>query len=142
MGEEAPEWTLEVDGATISSTELEGSVVVLAFFASWCGPCRAEMPELDSLAGVLLSEQAPVVVLGVSTDVSQEDFGEYIEELRPEHLGTGRNPEMAAAFGVRAIPHTFIISPSGTVLAMHNGFSGDTRAIEKDIRDGIENAGR
>jgi peroxiredoxin len=112
----APAWTLQdVDGKSVTSEQLKGKVVVLDFWATWCPPCRSEIPgyvELQKKYG-----DAGLAIVGVSLD--RGDTGvvkKFIEEQKINYLIVMGGDEIVDAFGgVEAIPTTFIIDRDGTV---------------------------
>ena len=104
-----------LDGDTLRSSELRGQVVVVNFWATWCGPCRLEMPSLQSLHEDRAADG--VVVIGLSTDAgSAEPIRSWIEE-RDITFPIGRaNREHRSAFGgIRGIPTTYLIDRNGVV---------------------------
>jgi peroxiredoxin len=130
-GEPAPDVTLTLlDGDSLRLADLRGDVVVLNFWASWCTPCREEMPELQTYWDETQrnGEKTTIVGVGVRTDVDQDarDFvaagnftypiGRDTETDRP-----GIGP-IETAFGVpSAYPSTVLIAPNGTVDGFHLG---------------------
>ena len=112
----APEYAFtSLDGRSIDSSELSGKVVVLNFWATWCGPCRLEIPSLQALHED--REQDGVVVLGLSTDRgAQSDVVAYLAERNvtfPVGLATAR---IRRAFGeIHGIPTTFVIDREGVI---------------------------
>lgn len=115
LGHPAPDFTLQtVSGEPVALSELRGQPVVLNFWATWCGPCRAEMPELQRLHERLAP--AGVVVLGVNQSERPETVGAYREALgidfptaMDQRLGVSR------AFGVNSIPTTFFVDRDGII---------------------------
>jgi peroxiredoxin len=130
-GEPAPEVTLTLlDGSPLRLSDLSGDVVVVNFWASWCAPCRDEMPELQAFWDGAQSsgEDTTIIGVGVRTDTNQDarDFvaaggftypiGRDTDTDRP-----GIGP-IEAAFGVpNAYPSTVVIGPDGTVSGFHLG---------------------
>jgi thiol-disulfide isomerase/thioredoxin len=112
----SPEFTfVSLDGDTIRSEDLRGEVVVLHFWATWCLPCRLEMPSLQSLH----EELGPngVRVLGLSTDVgSERPIRTFLGERGISYpVGRASGSERRAFGGIRGIPTTFIIDRNGVV---------------------------
>ena len=121
LGHPAPEFALPtVDGELLALSDLRGQPVVLNFWASWCGPCRAEMPELQRLHEQL--GPAGVVVLGVNQQESIQQVTSYRQELGvdfptvlDQRLGTSR------AYAVNSLPTTFFIDREGIIRNMFIG---------------------
>ncbi len=111
-----PSWTLkDVDGKSISSDEFKGKVVVLDFWATWCGPCRSEIPGYVKLQKKY--QDIGLAIVGVSLD--QDGPAKVQEFMRDQGINyriVMGDDKIADAFGgVEAIPTTFIIDRNGTV---------------------------
>ena len=109
-----------LDGRTITTDDLRGKVTLVNFWATWCGPCRAEIPDL-----IKLQARYPdhLQVIGVSTDEGPvqvvEDFATQFGINYPIVMST---PELSEAFpGVMALPTSFIVDPDGRVVRTHVG---------------------
>lgn len=112
----APEYrVVTLEGDTIDSADLRGEVVVLNFWATWCPPCRIEMPSLQSLHEDRGADG--VVVLGLSTDAgSAEPVRAFVEERGFTFpIGRATREHRAAFGGIPGIPTTFIIDREGIV---------------------------
>jgi len=104
-----------LDGDTIRSLDLRGEVVVLNFWATWCIPCRLEMPSLQSLHEDRAADG--VRVLGLSTDVgSERPIRDFLEERDITYaVGRASNAQRRAFGGISGIPTTFVIDRDGVV---------------------------
>lgn len=104
-----------LDGSAIDSDALRGQVVVLNFWATWCGPCKLEMPSLQSLHEDRAEDG--VVVIGLSTDVGSSDaVADFVEERGFTFpIGRATREHRAAFGGILGIPTTYLIDRSGTV---------------------------
>ncbi|MDF2188888.1 TlpA disulfide reductase family protein [Paraflavitalea sp. CAU 1676] len=108
-----------VDGKKITLGTYKGKYVLLEFWASWCGPCRAENPNLRKQVDIFGSKGFNV--LGVSLDKARDPWVKAIEKdgLTWTQVSDlkGWNNEIAVAYGVKAVPANFLIDPSGTIIA-------------------------
>ncbi len=104
-----------LDGETFTSADLRGDVVVLNFWATWCLPCRAEMPSLQSLHDDRAAEGVRVV--GLATDVGSERvIRDFLEERDISYpVGRATSAQRRAFGGIPGIPTTFIIDREGVV---------------------------
>lgn len=102
-------------GSGISSQELAGKVVLLNFWATWCGPCKEEMPSLARLQSYFNSRQVRVVT--VTTDLYPQGIKQFLE-----HLGIDlpvlfdEDQELSRRFMVRGLPTTMLIAQDGHVI--------------------------
>ena len=103
---------VDLEGKTWTLASLYGKVVMLNFWASWCEPCRVEMPALDAL--VLRHQAAGLVVLAVNHQESPEVIKRFWDQ-RPFALPVllDRDGVVTAAWGVRAFPTTVLIDRHG-----------------------------
>jgi thiol-disulfide isomerase/thioredoxin len=100
------------DGTPLSLDSLNGRVVLLDFWATWCGPCKLELPHVKKLAEKYAGR--PFVVLSVSIDRDESKWKDYItkNEMRwPQYNDAKGN--VAQLFGVHSIPHYFTIDTDG-----------------------------
>jgi len=136
-GEPAPDVTLTLlDGSPLRLSDLRGRVVVVNFWASWCEPCRAEMPELQAYweTAQRAGEQTTIVGVGIRTDVDKNarDFVKAGGFTYP--IGRDTNTDqpgvgpIEAAFGIpSAYPVTVVIGPDGIV----DGFQIGPLTVER-----------
>lgn len=111
-----------------------GEVVVVAFWASWCGPCALELPALDALAAQMSDEGLPVRVVAISLDEAERDAGRWLGQ-RELTLPVGWDPPLGKQLGVTALPTLWIIDGRGVVRARHQGYvPGDEAGIEGELR--------
>lgn len=109
-----------LDGAAFDLAAHRGHPVIVDFFASWCGPCRAQQPELNTLA----SRYAPrgVVMVGVDFREGEAETRSYLRDNAvPYSALRDADGSTAAAFAIAAPPTTVVIDGSGHVAASYLG---------------------
>jgi thiol-disulfide isomerase/thioredoxin len=125
----APPFRLErFGGGSVSSSELQGKVVMLDFWATWCGPCLAEMPTLLKLAGEY--EPRGVVFLAASRDdpsVARVQVGMFIDQRAPglARYAAFADEGTADAYSVSAIPTMVLIDRKGQLHASYLGAASE-----------------
>ena len=114
-GHGAPSFEVEdMDGARFALTEARGRWVFLHFWASWCGPCRKEIPAIQRLvAGI--TDKEPLVVL-INTAEDEDTLFEFLSEFAPD-LFSYMDPdgEVTEVWKPRGLPATYLIDPAGVV---------------------------
>jgi peroxiredoxin len=135
-GKLAANFTLkDLRGAQVSLASLRGKVVFLNIWATWCAPCREEMPSIESLYNDFRANK-DFVVLAVSQDTDDATVGPYVKQnhLRFTVLLDPRN-EVGERYDVNGIPETFIIGRDGRIVAHHVGPYDWSNA---DIREALQ----
>ncbi|MBN2562941.1 MAG: TlpA family protein disulfide reductase [Phycisphaerae bacterium] len=128
VGTQAPVWELKSpDGKTVSLEGLRGNVVVLDFWATWCGPCKLAMPGIQKLHEQFKGK--PVKVFGVNCWESGDPVA-YMKEQSYTYGLLLKADEVAKAYGISGIPTLYVIGPDGQILFVFEGFEPD---IEKDV---------
>jgi thiol-disulfide isomerase/thioredoxin len=122
VGEPAPDVALGVTtaGETARTSAYPGKVVVLSFWASWCSPCRAELPVLE---GIQREGKGAIQVIAVNIE-RPDVFKKAVKALGTLKLElvNDRNDWSQRAYGVHAIPHMVIIGKDGRILDIHKGY--------------------
>jgi thiol-disulfide isomerase/thioredoxin len=130
----APDFTLKAHaGGNFRLTEQRGSVILVNFWATWCGPCRQEMPVLDELAKKYAD--LGVQVIGVNVETETDGVQNYLSEV-PVSFPILLDLENIAskAYDVKAMPTTVIIDKDGRVRALHRSYQpGYEKKYEDDI---------
>ncbi|MGN7823274.1 redoxin domain-containing protein [Chitinophaga sp. 22536] len=109
----------DVNGKPVRLSDFKGKYVLLDFWASWCGPCRAENPNVLKAYNTFKDKNFTVV--GVSLDDKADKWKQAIEQdgmpwMQVSDLKGFRN-EVAQQYGIQAIPCSFLIDPQGTIIA-------------------------
>lgn len=114
-----------MDGVHYDLADLEGSVVVVSVWASWCGPCRQEIPVLSRAQEELGPEG--LVVLGLNFRDHPSAAQEFVEEEQPGFPSVVDNKgTISVGWGVSALPQTFLVDRQGRVVERHFGAVTDT----------------
>ena len=115
----AADFTLRnLDGQSVSLSSFRGKVVLVNFWATWCGPCRLEMPMLVSFA----QAHPDVPVLFVAADGSPEGLITYADrEKMPRRRVLRMNAATKASWPVSTLPTTVVIAPDGSIRTAHAG---------------------
>ncbi|HZJ44569.1 MAG TPA: cytochrome c biogenesis protein/redoxin [Pyrinomonadaceae bacterium] len=113
--EQAPQLELEtVNGKILNLESLHGHVVLLNFWATWCGPCRDEIPELNSLEHDF--SDSGLKVIGVSWDDSGEGIRQFQTEIPQDYTVALGGENLQAQFaGIRSLPATIVIDREGRI---------------------------
>jgi peroxiredoxin len=125
----------DVGGEEVDLASLKGNVILLNFWATWCGPCKIEIPwfvEFQETYG-----DKGLVVLGLSVDDTPEQMRPFIAEYQvnyPMLVGLGREDFQEAYGPVWGLPITFMIDREGTICRKHIGIA-TKEEFEKDLAD-------
>ncbi len=120
---DAPMWSLEnAEGITINLADLNGKVVVLDFWATWCGPCRMAMPVINEFVREHAKED--VVVFSVNVwEKGKKKPAKFMKKNDYAMRLVYGNDELAASYGVRGIPHLCVIDKNGKIRYEESGYS-------------------
>ena len=124
----------DLDGKVISSESLRGKVTIVNFWATWCPPCRAEIPDLIALQNKYRDQ---LQIIGVSQDETGPDVvRQFVAEQRMNYPIVMSTPELERIFtGIYALPTSFIIDRDAKVVQKHVGMldaettEGETRLL-------------
>lgn len=111
-----------IDGQHVSMDSLAGKVVLIDFWATWCGPCNGALPQIQSIADKFAGQ--PFVVLSVSLDSDDAKWRAFVKKNNMTWLQTrdgGLGGKLSKIFGVNAIPATFTIDADGVLEDEHVG---------------------
>jgi peroxiredoxin len=133
-GKAAPAWELkDLDGKTVHSSDFKGKVVILDFWATWCPPCRAELPSFVALQKKY--QDKGLTVVGMSVDKgSVDDVKAFAKQQGLNYPVVLADAKIAGAFGgIEGIPTTFIIDRNGHIVKQHVGLTEQSE-FESDIK--------
>ena len=125
VGDAAPDFALkDLAGAEVTLASLKGKVVLLDFWATWCGPCKAAMPAIQKIADDY--KDKGVVVLGINTWENSPDAAKkYMADKKFTYPCLLAGDPLAEAYGVPGIPTLVVIGKDGAVALIEVGMGGD-----------------
>jgi len=135
VGKAAPDFTLQnLDGQSISLSDLKGKPVLVNFWATWCGPCVSEMPYIQEIHEDW--SDSGLMVLAINMGDSASEVEQFLQEHNlslPVLLDTKK--VVAPKYGIRAIPTTFFIDKDGIVQVKVIGAFPSKAAIESRLNE-------
>ena len=136
-GKPAPDFSLTLfDGRSVRLSDYRGKVVFLNFWASWCPPCRAEIPDFVDLYKKYHAKGLEII--GLSVDQSAEPVVDFVKEFAVNYPIVMAAPDVIKAYGdIKGIPTSFILDAKGNILARYVGFR-PRDVFEKDIRTALK----
>ena len=132
-----------LDGQHLSMDSLAGKVVLIDFWATWCGPCREALPHIRQIAGKFAAQ--PFVVLSISLDKDEGKWKDFVAKngmTWMQYRDGGSEGGIAKLFGVSAIPATFTIDADGVLEDQHVGDADIEGKLKKLIARAIEASNR
>ncbi len=128
-----------LDGQHITMDSLAGKVVLIDFWATWCGPCREALPHIQRIAKKF--DGQPLVVLSISLDSDEAKWKTFVEKNRMTWMQVrdgGFNSAVSKKFGVTAIPATFTIDADGVLEDQHVGDADIEGKLKKLVAHAAE----
>lgn len=122
------------DKSFLSNADFKGKVVIVDFWASWCGPCKQELPALNSLYKKYQGKG--LVVVGFNLDDKKDDALKFVQEQKVDFpLVYDQQKTFASKLGISTMPSSFILDKKGQVAFVQKGFQmDDVAVIEKEIK--------
>jgi peroxiredoxin len=133
----APDFTLPArSGGQVRLEELKGQVVMINFWATWCGPCRQEMPLLEQIHAKY--EPLGFTMLGVNVEPDSADAEKWLKGVPVSFpILFDRENAVSARFGVEAMPSSVLIDREGKVRHVHRGYKPGDEAVYADLIRGL-----
>ncbi|MFB3920818.1 MAG: TlpA family protein disulfide reductase [Terriglobia bacterium] len=130
----APDFSLiDMNGRKIALADYKGKVVLLDFWATWCGPCRIEIPGFIKLQERYRDQG--LVILGVYIDDNAESVREFYSEFKMNYAVAAGDSKIVELFGgIVGLPTTFLIGRDGRIYSKHSGAT-DVSVFEEEIKE-------
>ena len=142
VGKPAPDLSIQsLNGkGKVSLESAQGKLLVVDFWATWCGPCKQSFPKLEELSKKMGDK---VAIVGVSVDDEEKGIVEFAKEQGATFaIGWDEGHAIASRWNVKNMPTTFIVDGTGTVRFIHAGYhDGETVAMEKELNELIHSGG-
>jgi peroxiredoxin/outer membrane lipoprotein-sorting protein len=130
----APDFSLpDLAGETVKLSDLRGKVVVMDFWATWCGPCRVSLPYIQKLHDDLKGQG--VVVLGIDLGEDAKTVLGFAEKNKMTfRVLLDEEDKISSLYRVSAIPHTVVVDQKGQVVKVHTGFvAGQEKVLRAEV---------
>ena len=139
-GRTAPAFELKVvggNGRTVKLSDLKGKAVVLNFWATWCGPCKVEMPWLIEFQKKYASQGLQVVGVAMDDPIDDAAISSFTRKMDVNYPILAGNDQVADLYGgVDALPELFFIDPSGKIVSHSMGL-GSKSELEEKIKSAL-----
>ena len=121
-----------LDGSRFNLDEMGGRVVLIDFWATWCGPCKAELPHMKKIAKEFAGQ--PLIIISVSWDSDEAKWKEFVSKNEMTWVQyRDADHALANAFGINSIPHYFTIDSDGVLTAEMLGEGSDVEGKLKKL---------
>ncbi len=130
----APQFSLtEISGQKLNLADYKGKVVLLDFWATWCGPCRIEIPAFVELQNRYRDQG--FAIIGISLDDGPEPVRDFYKQFKMNYPVAMDDQKVSALFGgILGLPTTFVIGRDGRIYSKHTG-AEDPAVFEKEIKE-------
>jgi len=123
-GQPAPDFILKTDTGTIQLSKLKGRVVLVNFFATWCGPCRQELPEIQKKIWDKYKNHPAFALLIIARQQSQQEVNEFkMKEMFPMPFYADTDRSIYNLYAKQYVPRNYLIDKNGIVQYKSQGYS-------------------
>ena len=130
----APNFTLpQLNGSPVTLSSLRGKVVIMEFWATWCGPCRMSTPSLEAVYRE--HKDQPVTVLLVNAGETADEIRRWAKQRFTAPILLDTKGAVRRQYGVAGIPKLFVIDQQGRIVYAHSGYGG---GLEQSLRTVIK----
>jgi cytochrome c biogenesis protein CcmG, thiol:disulfide interchange protein DsbE len=137
QGDRAIDFTLkDLDGKSVKLSSLKGKVVLVDFWASWCVPCKKELPALDAMSAKYAKDKKDVVILTINIDKDRKNAEKFLSSAKIKALRVLLDPDGAVAeqYDLPTMPTSYVIDKKGIVKHVHEGYdAGDEKTVAGEI---------
>lgn len=138
VGSRAPDFELPGAQEPVKLSKVQGKVIYLDFWASWCGPCRESFPWMNAMQAKF--KQKGLQVIAINLDAKNDDAQKFLSQHSAQFTvlfdPKGVTPHQ---YGVKGMPTSFLIGKDGKVMVQHKGFNNADRAeLEQKILAALE----
>ena len=129
----APDFTLPtLAGGTVTLSSLRGQVVIMEFWATWCGPCRYSTPSLDAVYRKFRDRRVSVLLINEGEDADR--VRAWVQGRFQAPILLDADTRVGWQYGVRGIPRLFVVDQAGQIVYVRSGYSG---GLERNLEAAI-----
>lgn len=122
----------DLNGKTRNLSEWQGKIILLNFWATWCSPCRKEIPELNRIQREMGNQNLQIIGIAIDDADAVRDFMKHVEVNYPMLIGDERTPEWAEQLGNKldALPFSVVMDQAGKPVNAHMGILNREKVME------------